>query len=118
MCALDQPFTVTGRTECLLYEHPGGVDETLRRLQCFAAVGAHCLYAPGTWDMTTVRPVVLEAGGPVNVLALVGAEHPTMDELTEAGVRRVSLGSSLFHAQVAQAASLVATILETGRFTP
>ena len=116
--ALDQPFTVTGRTECLLYEHPGGMDETLRRLQGFAAVGAHCLYAPGTWDMTTVRPVVLEAGGPVNVLALVGAEHPTMDELTEAGVRRVSLGSSLFHAQVAQAASLVATILETGRFTP
>lgn len=115
--ALDEPFTVTGRTECLLYEHPGGMDETLRRLQGFASVGAHCLYAPGTWDMDAVTTVVEGAGGPVNVLALVGAEHPTLTELTEAGVSRVSLGSSLFHAQVAHAASLVASILETGRFT-
>jgi 2-methylisocitrate lyase-like PEP mutase family enzyme len=115
--ALDQPFTVTGRTECLLYEHPGGMDETLRRLQGFAGVGAHCLYAPGTWDMESVTTVVQGAGGPVNVLALVGAEHPTLTELAEAGVRRVSLGSSLFHAQVAHAASVVTGILETGRFT-
>ncbi len=115
--ALDQSFTVTGRTECLLYEHPGGMGETLRRLQGFASVGAHCLYAPGTWDLETVTTVVQEAGGPVNVLALIGAEHPTLTELTEAGVRRVSLGSSLFHAQVAHAASLVTGILQSGRFT-
>ncbi len=66
--------------------------------------------------MDAVTTVVQEAGGPVNVLALVGAERPTLNELAEAGVRRVSLGSSLFHAQVAHGASLVATILETGRF--
>jgi len=114
--ALGEPFTVTGRTECLLYEHPGGTDEALRRLQGFASVGAHCLYAPGTWDMDAVTTVAQEAGGPVNVLALVGAERPTFDDLAEAGVRRVSLGSSLFHAQIAHAGSVVARILETGRF--
>ena len=114
--ALDVTFTVTGRTECLLYEHPGGMDETLERLRAFASVGAHCLYAPGTWDLPTVVEVVDGAGGPVNVLALVGASAPTFEELTEVGVRRVSLGSSLANSQVAHARSLVEGILRTGRF--
>lgn len=114
--SLDFEFTVTGRTECLLYEHPGGMDETLVRLQSFAGVGAHCLYAPGTWDTQSVQTVVEGAGGPVNVLALVGAASPTLTELAELGVRRVSLGSSLPHAQVEYGRTLVSNILDTGRF--
>ncbi len=114
--ALDVPFTVTGRTECLLYGADGGMDETLRRLQGFAAVGAHCLYAPGTWDLDAVRAVVDGAGGPVNVLVPVGATAMTIEELGEVGVRRVSLGGSLFRAQVVFARDRVAEILTTGRF--
>ena len=46
--ALDHPFVITGRTEVLLYGLDGGMGEALARLQGFASVGAHCLYAPGT----------------------------------------------------------------------
>jgi 2-methylisocitrate lyase-like PEP mutase family enzyme len=114
--SLPYPFTITGRTECLMYEHPGGLDETLRRLQGFAAVGAHCLYAPFTWDLETVTTVVDEAGGPVNVLAPLGHAGLTLDQLAEADVRRVSIGGSLFSAQVGFAADRMAGLLETGRF--
>lgn len=114
--SLDFDFTVTGRTECLLYEHPGGMQEALSRLQAYSGVGAHCLYAPGTWDADTVRTVVDGAGGPVNVLALVGSSSPTLTELAELGVRRVSLGSSLPQAQVDHGRDLVSGILRTGRF--
>ncbi len=41
--ALDRPFVITARTEVLLYDLDGGIDETLARLQAFAQVGAHCL---------------------------------------------------------------------------
>src|SRR5437763_2409815 len=65
---LDRPFVITGRTEVLLYGLEGGMDETLARLQGFAEVGAHCLYAPGTWDLQSIKTVTDQAGGPVNIL--------------------------------------------------
>lgn len=108
--ALGRPFVITGRTEVLLYGLDGGLDEALGRLQAMAEVGAHCLYAPGTWDLATVRAVVRGAGGPVNILAPVGGPLSVAD-VAEAGARRISVGGSLFNAQVAHAADLVRTLL-------
>lgn len=111
--SLDRPFVITGRTEVLLYRLDGGLDEALARLQAMASVGAHCLYAPGTWDLDTVRAVVDGAGGPVNILAPVGARPglPTAAEIAEAGARRISLGSSLVNAQITHAAAIVGDLL-------
>lgn len=115
--ALDQPFVITGRTEVVLYGLDGGLDEALARLQGFAQVGAHCLFAPGLRDLDAIRRVVGEAGGPVNVLLpfpAVDAPRPPafgLDELTALGVRRVSVGGSLYRSQVAHAAARVRTLL-------
>ena len=114
---LDRPFVITGRTEVLLYGHDGGMAEAVRRLQGFAAVGAHCLYAPGTWDEQSVQTVVAEAGGPVNVLARLGGPM-TVEELAEAGVRRISIGGGLYRAQVAHAVEVVKDVLGSGSFAP
>lgn len=122
--ALDRPFVITGRTEILLYGLDGGLPETIARLQGMAGVGAHCLYAPGTWDLETIRTVVAEAGGPVNVLlplgrpAFIPASSPSLgfDELAEAGVRRISIGGSLYQAQVNMAADLMRRTLAGGVF--
>lgn len=115
--ALDRPFVITGRTEILLYGLEGGMDATLRRLQGFADVGAGCLYAPGTWEMDSIRTVVDNAGGPVNILVLLGSEL-RFDELAEAGARRLSLGGALYDAQVAYGAAVMRAVLETGSFAP
>ena len=117
--ALDRPFVITGRTEVLLYEL-GGMDEALARLQGFAEVGAHCLYAPGTWDLDTIRTITDEAGGPVNILVPLSEVHPLgpvpfgLADLAALGVRRVSLGGSLYRAQVAHAADRVRALLADG----
>lgn len=116
--ALDRPFVITGRTEVVLYGLDGGLDEALARLQGFAQVGAHCLFAPGLRDLDSIRRVVGEAGGPVNVLLpfpAVDAPRPPafgLDELTALGVRRVSVGGSLYRSQVAHAAARVRTLLD------
>ena len=108
---------ITGRTEVLLYGLDGGMEETLARLQGFAEAGAHCLYAPGTWDLQSIRTVTEEAGGPVNILVPLSEVDPhgavsfRLSDLAEVGVRRISLGGSLYRAQVAYAADRVRTLL-------
>jgi 2-methylisocitrate lyase-like PEP mutase family enzyme len=118
--ALDGPFVITGRTEVLLYGLDGGMGETLARLQGFAEVGAHCLFAPGTWDLESITTVTEEAGGPVNILVPLSEVNPKgpvsfrLPELAELGVRRISLGGSLYRAQVVHAANRVLALLADG----
>ena len=120
--ALDHPFVITGRTEVLLYGLDGGMDETLARLQGFADVGADCLYAPGTWDLESIKTVTDNAGGPVNILVPLSEVNPKgpvsfgLSDLAELGVRRISVGGSLYRAQVTHAAGWVRTLLADGSF--
>lgn len=118
--ALDRPFVITGRTDVLLHAGGGGLGEALARLQGFAEVGAHCLFAPGTWDLQTVRTIAEQAGGPVNVLVPLSEVNPRgpvpfgLADLAEAGVRRISLGGSLYQSQVAHAAQRIRRLLADG----
>lgn len=113
--ALDRPFVITGRTEVLLYGLDGGMDEALARLQAFAAVGAECLYAPGTWDLDSIRAVTADAGGPTNILVPIGSKF-TFAEVAEAGARRISIGGSLYSAQVAFGRALIESVQSSGSF--
>jgi 2-methylisocitrate lyase-like PEP mutase family enzyme len=117
---LDHPFVITGRTEVLLYGHDGGMGEAIARLQGFAAVGAHCLYAPGPRDLESIRTITDQAGGPVNILVPLseaGRPHSLgLGELAELGVRRISLGGSLYRAQLTFAADRVRSLLADGTF--
>jgi 2-methylisocitrate lyase-like PEP mutase family enzyme len=86
------------------------LDDTIARLQAYRQAGAHAVYAPGLMDLTHIRRVVDETGAPVNVLIFPGC--PSVSELAEAGVRRISLGSALstaaFGAVVVAARSVLA----------
>lgn len=89
------PFVLTARAENFLHGRPD-LDDTIARLQAFAAAGAEVLYAPGLRELSQIRAVceALE-GFPVNVvIGLVGRPF-TVAELAAAGVRRISLGGSL-----------------------
>lgn len=69
------------------------LDDTIARLQAYVAAGAEVVYAPGLADLGQIARVVDAAGVPVNVLILPGG--PSVAQLGEAGVRRVSTGSLL-----------------------
>jgi len=96
--ALDEPMVLTGRAE----NHIRGVDDlddTIARLLAYRDAGADCLYAPGLRDLGQIRELVEAVAAPVNVLALPGG--PSLSELADAGVRRVSTGSLLASAAYA-----------------
>jgi 2-methylisocitrate lyase-like PEP mutase family enzyme len=88
------------------------LDDTIARLQAYAAAGAEVVYAPGLADVQQIATVVSAVGVAVNVLILPGG--PGVDQLAGAGVRRISTGGLL--SRIAQGAMVAAaeTLRDTG----
>ncbi|MCK0166477.1 isocitrate lyase/phosphoenolpyruvate mutase family protein [Jannaschia sp. S6380] len=74
------------------------VDEAIRRLQAFEAVGVDVLYCPMPGEMADLERIVGAVGLPVNALAAGPWTQVTGPEFAAAGVARISLGSSLARA--------------------
>lgn len=105
------PFVLTARAENLLH---GVVDlaDTIERLQGFQEAGADVLYAPGLRDLADITTVVHAVDRPVNVLVLPGG--PTVAELADAGVRRISVGGALSYAAAGAVATAARELLDAG----
>jgi 2-methylisocitrate lyase-like PEP mutase family enzyme len=97
--ALPFPFTLTARAENFLRGNPD-LDDTIRRLQAFERAGADVLFAPGLPDLASVRAVCAAVSKPFNFMAGIKGKSFTVPELEAAGVRRVSLATSLYRAAV------------------
>ena len=87
-------FVLTARTEGYVY---GGqdFDEVLRRLQAYDEAGADVLYAPGMRDLGEIREVCASVSKPTNVLIGFRGMKLSFQELADAGVKRVSVGTQL-----------------------
>jgi len=94
--ALPFPFTLTARAENLLRGRLD-FDDTVRRLQAYAAAGADVLFAPGLSSLDQVRALVAAVDKPVNVLGPM-VRGASVAELGAAGARRISIGGALARA--------------------
>jgi 2-methylisocitrate lyase-like PEP mutase family enzyme len=116
--AIDRSATgilLTGRSEGFIVGRPD-LAETIRRLAAYTEAGADCLYAPGIRTRDEIVAVVRAvAPKPVNVLA--GGPIATVSELTEMGVRRISVGGALARAAWAGFLDAAREIAEKGSFT-
>ena len=106
---------LTARSEGFIVGRPD-LGETIRRLTAFADAGADCLYAPGLRAIADIKAVVTAvAPKPVNVL--VGSDFTTVAELSQAGVRRISVGGALARAAWAGFLQAAKEIAEHGTFS-
>jgi len=87
---------LTGRCEAWLVHDPDPFHTVLDRLAAYAEAGADCLYAPGVKKPDEIAQIVKTvAPKPVNVL-ISGFNHQlSLSQLTDLGVRRISVGSGL-----------------------
>ncbi len=85
-------MTVTARAENHLYGVED-LDDTIERLRAYASVGARVAYAPGLLSVGAISRVVADVPAAVNVLLIPGG--PSVPEMREAGVRRLSTGGAL-----------------------
>ncbi len=114
--SLPSDFVLTARAENFLHGRPD-LDDTIKRLQAFEKAGADVLYAPGLSNLEAIRTVCASVSRPVNVvMGLPGAAF-SAEDLANAGVKRISIGSAA--ARLAYGALLKAgqEMAERGTFT-
>jgi len=109
---------LTARCEAHLVGAPDPLPTSLDRLIAYADAGADCLYAPGVTTPEEISAIVnAVAPKPVNVLIYTKNCHLTFQQLTDLGVRRISLGSSVARAAWTGVMTLATDIQEQGDFS-
>jgi 2-methylisocitrate lyase-like PEP mutase family enzyme len=84
--------------------------EAVRRLQACEAAGARCVYPVRVPDAKTMRTLLTETSGPVNITAhpVDGAPSGSFEQLKAAGVQRITFGPLLMAALSGKVTDLVA----------
>ena len=109
------PFVLVARAENFLHGR-SDLDDTIRRLQAFAAAGADALYAPGLTKPEEIRTLCASVDKPVNVVMGLRSGALSVAELAALGVRRISLGSTLVRAALGGFIRAAREIRERGTF--
>jgi 2-methylisocitrate lyase-like PEP mutase family enzyme len=106
-------FVLTARAE----NHIHGRDDladTIARLQSYQEAGADVLFAPGLRELSDIREVTGAVDLPVNVLVLPGM--PSVSELADAGVSRISVGGAFAFAALGAATEAARELREDGTY--
>lgn len=110
-----KPFLLTARAENFICGRPD-LRDTIARLQAFSEAGADVLYAPGLPDLAAVRTVCAEIDKPLNVLMGLGGPSYSVQELSDAGARRISVGGSFARAASVALRRAAQEVMEHGTF--
>ncbi len=86
------------------------VPEALRRANAYLEAGVDCAYPITLWEADALRSFMSEVRGPVNVVRLPQA--PSLAELAELGVARVSWGHLLYRGAMAHFEGQLASLQE------
>lgn len=114
--SLSFPFTLTARAENFVVGRPD-LPDTIARLQAFQEAGADVLFAPGLRSKQDIASVVQSVDRPVNVL--MGFEGATLSlaDLSQIGVKRVSVGGALARAALGAVVRAAEEMRTKGTFT-
>jgi 2-methylisocitrate lyase-like PEP mutase family enzyme len=77
------------------------LSESIKRGNRYRDAGADCIFVQPVWERETISTLVKEINAPINILANPGTGAglpPSVRELQELGVARLSIGSSLMKA--------------------
>jgi 2-methylisocitrate lyase-like PEP mutase family enzyme len=113
--ALPFPFILTARAHNLLYAAPS-LNDTIRRLKAFEEAGADVLFAPGIPDLASVHTVCAAVSKPVNFMVGIQGKSFSVGELAAAGVKRISLATSLFRAAMKGLLDAAREVKDEGQF--
>jgi 2-methylisocitrate lyase-like PEP mutase family enzyme len=95
--ALGFGFVLTARAEGFLRGKPD-LDDVIARLKAFEEAGADVLMAPGLPDLAAVKKVTSSIKKPFNFMVGIPQKSFSKSELEAAGVKRISLATSLYKA--------------------
>jgi 2-methylisocitrate lyase-like PEP mutase family enzyme len=88
------------------------LNEAILRGNAYAEAGADCIFYLSLHDAKTIGTVAGEVKAPISILA--GPQSPSVSELQDLGVARVSYGSGFMKAAITGTKKLAQEILEKG----
>lgn len=88
------------------------IDDVVTRARTYIEAGADCVYPMGHLDPDIIRTLVDAIDAPVNVMST--RDGPSVDELADIGIARISFGSGLYTALVDEHRSMLAALVENG----
>jgi 2-methylisocitrate lyase-like PEP mutase family enzyme len=95
------------------------LSESIKRGNKYREAGADCIFVQPVWEKETISTLVKEINAPINILANPGIGAglpPSVSELQELGVARVSLGSGLMKATLALIKKVADELSEKGTY--
>jgi 2-methylisocitrate lyase-like PEP mutase family enzyme len=114
--ALPFPFTLAARAHNFVYPDPK-LSETIARLKAYEEAGADVLFAPGLPDLEAVRAVCAAVSKPFNFMAGIKGKSFSVSKLSAAGVRRISLATSLYRAAMTGFLDAAREVMDAGQFS-
>ncbi len=96
----------------ILNDPKKALEEAIRRGNAYAEAGGDCIFYLNLHSAETIGTVAKEVKAPVSILA--GPQSPSVSELQDLGVARVSYGSGFMKAAITGTKKLAQEILEKG----
>ncbi|MGE5394409.1 MAG: isocitrate lyase/PEP mutase family protein [Candidatus Saccharibacteria bacterium] len=97
------------------------LSESIRRGNKYREAGADCIFVQPVWEKETIATLVKEINAPINILANpgigAGILPPSVRELQDLGVARLSLGSSVMKATLALMKKIADELREKGTYS-
>ena len=94
--------------------------ESIKRGNKYREAGADCIFVQPLWEKETISTLVKEINAPINILSNpaigTGILPPSVRELQDIGVARLSLGSSLMKATLALIKKVADELSEKGTY--
>jgi len=113
--ALPFPFVLTARAEGFL-RGKADLDDVIARLKAYEAAGADVLFAPGLPDLAAIKKVTGAIGKPFNFMVGIPNKSFSKAELEAAGVKRISLATSLWKAAMSGLIDAATEVKDKGTF--
>jgi len=94
--------------------------ESIKRGNKYREAGADCIFVQPVWEKEMIRTLVKEINAPINILSNPGNAAglpPSVRELQDLGVARLSMGSGLMKATLALMKKVADELSEKGTYT-
>ncbi|HLH78319.1 MAG TPA: isocitrate lyase/phosphoenolpyruvate mutase family protein [Candidatus Binataceae bacterium] len=111
------PVFINARTDVFLHaigDPATRPEAALRRFELYQSAGADGVFAIGLTQVPTIARLARSCALPLNVM--IQHNSPPLAELTEAGVRRITIGGNAAAAALSLVDRIARTILEAGNF--
>jgi len=96
------------------------LSESIRRGNKYLEAGADCIFVQPVWEKELISTLVKEINGPINILsnpAIGDGLPPSVNELQDLGVARLSLGSSLMKATLSLIKKVADELANNGTYS-